>query len=42
MTTLQTDMTKFCTWDGDTLVLNILGTPIAKHDQIRKPSTYDW
>jgi uncharacterized protein len=25
-----------CTWDGDTLVLNILGTPAAKRDAIGK------
>jgi len=27
----------FCAWDGDTLILNILGTPSAKHDVIGKP-----
>ncbi|QSA96366.1 DUF167 family protein [Methylococcus sp. EFPC2] len=27
----------FCAWDGDTLVLNILGTPSAKKDAIGKP-----
>ncbi len=27
----------FCAWDGDTLVLNILGTPGAKQDAIGKP-----
>jgi hypothetical protein len=27
----------FCAWDGDTLVLNILGTPNAKKDAIGKP-----
>ncbi|MDP3744036.1 MAG: DUF167 family protein [Methylotenera sp.] len=27
----------FCAWDGDTLVLNILGTPSAKQDAIGKP-----
>ncbi|WP_455231946.1 DUF167 domain-containing protein [Geopseudomonas aromaticivorans] len=27
----------FCTWEGDTLVLNILGTPNAKQDAIGKP-----
>ncbi|MDD2893881.1 MAG: DUF167 domain-containing protein [Halothiobacillaceae bacterium] len=27
----------FCAWDGDTLVLNILGTPAAKRDAIGKP-----
>jgi len=29
-------MTSFCAWDGDTLVLNILGTPGAKKDAIGK------
>ncbi len=28
---------KFCVWDGDTLVLNILGKPSAKQDAIGKP-----
>lgn len=27
----------FCSWDGDTLVLNILGTPSAKKTAIGKP-----
>lgn len=27
----------FCAWDGETLVLNILGTPSAKLDAIGKP-----
>jgi len=27
----------FCAWDGDVLVLNILGTPAAKRDAIGKP-----
>ena len=27
----------FCAWDGDVLVLNILGTPSAKKDAIGKP-----
>jgi len=27
----------FCAWDGETLVLNILGTPNAKQDAIGKP-----
>lgn len=27
----------FCAWDGETLVLNILGTPSAKQDAIGKP-----
>lgn len=30
-------MKSFCAWDGDTLVLNILGTPSAKKDAIGKP-----
>ncbi|MFA7350362.1 MAG: DUF167 family protein [Methylotenera sp.] len=30
-------MKSFCAWDGDTLVLNILGTPSAKLDAIGKP-----
>jgi hypothetical protein len=29
-------MDAFCAWDGDTLVLNILGTPSAKKDAIGK------
>lgn len=27
----------FCAWDGDVLVLNVLGTPAAKRDAIGKP-----
>ncbi len=27
----------FCAWDGETLVLNVLGTPSAKLDVIGKP-----
>jgi len=27
----------FCAWDGDILVLNVLGTPSAKRDVIGKP-----
>lgn len=27
---------QFCTWEGDTLVLNILGTPNSKRDAIGK------
>ena len=30
-------MNTFYTWDGDTLVLNILGTPNAKSTKIGKP-----
>jgi uncharacterized protein (TIGR00251 family) len=29
-------MNSFCAWDGDTLVLNILGKPSAKQDAIGK------
>ncbi|HES76397.1 MAG TPA: DUF167 domain-containing protein [bacterium] len=29
--------TRFCAWDGDVLVLNVLGTPAAKRDVIGKP-----
>ena len=31
------DMKSFYAWDGDVLVLNILGTPSAKKDSIGKP-----
>ncbi len=31
------DMKTFYAWDGDVLVLNILGTPSAKKDTIGKP-----
>jgi len=30
-------MDSFCAWDGDILVLNILGTPSASKDAIGKP-----
>jgi uncharacterized protein (TIGR00251 family) len=30
-------MDSFCAWDGDVLVLNILGTPSANKDAIGKP-----
>jgi len=33
----QTKMSSFCAMDGDTLILNILGTPGAKKDVIGKP-----
>jgi hypothetical protein len=36
-TTISTDDQRFCYYDGDTLVLNILGTPSAKRDVIGKP-----
>lgn len=29
-------MNSFCAWDEDTLIINILGTPNAKHDAIGK------
>lgn len=31
------EMDSFCGWDGDVLVLNVLGTPSAKLDAIGKP-----
>lgn len=31
------DMKSFYAWDGDVLILNILGTPSAKKDAIGKP-----
>ncbi len=30
------NMDAYCAWDGDTLVLNILGTPSAKKDVVGK------
>ena len=30
------DLPSFCAWDGETLVLNVLGTPGAKKDAIGK------
>ena len=30
-------LNSFCGWDGETLVLNVLGTPNAGHDGIGKP-----
>ena len=32
----KSDINSFCGWEGDTLVLNILGTPSAKQDAIGK------
>jgi len=32
----ESAMDTFCSWDGDILVLNILGTPSAKQDAIGK------
>jgi len=37
LSTKKTDMKSFCAWDGDILILNILGTPSAKRDLIGKP-----
>lgn len=37
MTHKRLAMKSFCAWDGDTLVLNILGMPSAKKDAIGKP-----
>jgi len=31
------NMKSFCAWDGEILVLNVLGTPSAKKDAIGKP-----
>lgn len=33
----ETKLTSFCGWEGDTLVLNVLGTPSAKKTVIGKP-----
>lgn len=32
-----TELDSFCAWDGDTLVLNVLGKPGASRDAIGKP-----
>ncbi|OGT05916.1 MAG: hypothetical protein A2143_04065 [Gallionellales bacterium RBG_16_57_15] len=32
----ESEINSFCAWDGETLVLNILGTPSAKQDAIGK------
>ena len=32
----ESAISSFCAWDGETLVLNILGTPSAKKDAIGK------
>lgn len=32
----ESEINSFCAWDGDTLVLNVLGTPSAKKDAIGK------
>jgi len=36
MAHMTSQTTSFCTWEGETLVLNILGTPSAKKDAIGK------
>lgn len=36
VTSKRATMNSFCAWDGDTLVLNILGKPSAKQDVIGK------
>ena len=33
----ETKLSSFCGWEGDTLILNILGTPSAKETVIGKP-----
>lgn len=33
----ETKLSSFCCWDGDTLILNVLGTPSAKKTIIGKP-----
>lgn len=33
----EAKLASFCYWDGDTLVLNVLGTPSAKKTVIGKP-----
>jgi hypothetical protein len=33
----RVDIKSFCAWDGDVLVLNVLGTPSSKQDAIGKP-----
>jgi uncharacterized protein (TIGR00251 family) len=36
MSSKRVTMSSFCAWDGETLVLNILGKPSAKQDVIGK------
>ncbi|HEY9269187.1 MAG TPA: DUF167 family protein [Methylotenera sp.] len=36
-TAKETKLSSFCGWEGDTLVLNVLGTPSAKKTVIGKP-----
>ena len=35
--TQETKLSSFCGWEGDTLILNVLGTPSAKKTVIGKP-----
>ena len=37
MATARLKLKSFCAWDGDTLVLNVLGEPRAGKDAIGKP-----
>jgi len=37
LTSKKSVIKSFCAWDGEVLVLNILGTPSAKQDAIGKP-----
>jgi uncharacterized protein (TIGR00251 family) len=37
MSSKRLAMKSFCAWDGETLVLNVLGQPSAKRDAIGKP-----
>ncbi len=37
VSSVQAQPSSFCSWDGDTLVLNVLGTPSAKKTVIGKP-----
>lgn len=37
MSNKRVEMNSFCAWEGETLVLNILGKPSAKQDVIGKP-----
>ena len=36
-TAKETKLSSFCGWEGDTLILNVLGTPCAKKTVIGKP-----
>jgi uncharacterized protein (TIGR00251 family) len=37
MARIASQIKSFCSWEGDILVLNVLGTPSAKKDAIGKP-----